>query len=269
MSPHEICFEALLSQLDPVETPDSTVDVFARSASLYNYESCSPLFFTMTKQEIQYPAAYLQSETERILSFRAHYQVSSTMNPWESCALQYQYPDESDQTSRGKTTARRQQNAAADPVMYPGLYCPSGFDMMSILLRVAGRPNPKVSLGAIDCSVALILCDLEQPDTPIVYASEHFSILTGYSNKEIMGKNCRFLQAPGGKVRQKSARKNVDKDTIKQMKRAVETNDEFQTEVLNFKKDGTPFVNILTMIPVHWDSPGFRYSVGFQVERED
>ncbi|TEA18925.1 White collar 1 protein [Colletotrichum sidae] len=223
----------------------------------------------MSRQELQYPASYLQTETkERILSFRTHYQPSSTMNPWESCALQYQYPDDSEQ-SRGKTAAWRQPSAAADPVMYPGLYCPSGFDMMSILLRVAGRPNPKVTLGSIDCSVALLLCDLEQPDTPIVYASEHFSILTGYSNKEIMGKNCRFLQAPGGKVRKESARKHVDKHSVRTMKKAVVENDEVQLEVVNFKKDGTPFVNILTMIPVRWDSPHFRYSVGFQVERED
>ncbi|KAF6818553.1 vivid PAS protein WD [Colletotrichum plurivorum] len=228
----------------------------------------------MSRQELQYPASYIHAETERILSFRTHYQAASTMNPWESCALQlvqYQYPDEQEQSSRGasKMTTWLKPNAAADPVMYPGLYCPSGFDMMSILLRVAGRPNPKVQLGAIDCSVALLLCDLEQPDTPIVYASEPFSLLTGYSNKEVMGKNCRFLQAPGGKVCRKSVRKHVDKTTVKTMRRAVEANDEVQLEVLNFRKDGTPFVNILTMIPVHWDSQHYRYSVGFQVARED
>ncbi|OLN85281.1 White collar 1 protein 1 [Colletotrichum chlorophyti] len=191
------------------------------------------------------------------------------MNPWESCALQYQFSEEPEQSTHRRTIVRRQPVAAADPVMYPGLYCPSGFDMMSILLRVISRPNPKIQLGAIDCSVALLLCDLEQPDTPIVYASEPFSLLTGYSNKEIMGKNCRFLQAPGGMVKKQSARKHVDKDTVKRMRESVETNDEVQLEVVNFKKDGTPFVNLLTMIPVLWDSHHYRYSVGFQVERED
>ncbi|KAK6223800.1 vivid pas protein vvd [Colletotrichum tabaci] len=225
----------------------------------------------MSTPELQYPASYLQPQkpTDRVLSFRSQYQVPTTMNPWESCALQYQFSGEDEQASQGNAASWRQPQPAADPVMYPGLYCPSGFDMMSILLRVAGRPNPKVQLGAIDCSVALLLCDLEQPDTPIVYASEHFSILTGYSNKEILGKNCRFLQAPGGKVSQKSARKHVDKNVVKNMRKAVEANDEVQLEVLNFKKDGTPFVNLLTMIPVRWESQHFRYSVGFQVERED
>ncbi|OHE94263.1 vivid PAS protein VVD [Colletotrichum orchidophilum] len=224
----------------------------------------------MSTQEYQYPASYLQPQkSERILSFRSQNQMSPTMNPWESCALQYQFSEETEQAAHGKPGAWRQPQAAADPVMYPGLYCPSGFDMMSILLRVAGRPNPKVELGAIDCSVALLLCDLEQPDCPIVYASEHFSILTGYRNSEIIGKNCRFLQAPGGKVSQKSARKHVPKETVKSMRKAVEANDEFQVDVLNFRKDGTSFVNLLTMIPVRWDSQHFRYSVGFQVALED
>ncbi|KAM0594339.1 hypothetical protein ACHAPN_005885 [Verticillium nonalfalfae] len=175
----------------------------------------------------------------------------ANMNPWETCALQRQRPEN------------------ADPVMYPGLYCPSGFDMMSILFRVMGRSSPKVELGPIDCSVALVLCDLAQPDCPIVYASEAFTFLTGYSNAEILGRNCRFLQAPGGKVSRSSPRKYVDDRMVKQMRKAVEKNDEVQLEVQNFRKDGSPFMNILTMIPVTWDSEDYRYSVGFQVSRDE
>lgn len=171
--------------------------------------------------------------------------------------------------------------------MYPGLYCPSGIDVMNILvgrprlhrhpsrhltpyqLHIASRPNPKVELGAVDCSVALVICDLEQPDAPIVYASEHFCMLTGYSNKEIIGRNCRFLQAPPvGVVRKESTGKKVDKATVASLRKAVETNDEIQVKLTNFKKDGTAFVNLLTMIPIRWKSENYRYSVGFQVERD-
>lgn len=133
-------------------------------------------------------------------------------------------------------------------------------------MRVATRPHPKVELGAIDCSVALLLCDLQQPDTPIVYASDAFVMLTGYSSAEIMGKNCRFLQAPGGKVKPKSSRKYVDDKTVRKMRHAVRDNEEVQMEVANFRKDGSSFTNLLTMIPVQWDSQDYRYSVGFQVE---
>ncbi|EEY21888.1 vivid PAS protein VVD [Verticillium alfalfae VaMs.102] len=211
------------------------------------------------------------------------------MNPWETCALQvslslgelcrlewqrltsrkYHFPEPAGNDDQHPTLTQRQRPENADPVMYPGLYCPSGFDMMSILFRVMGRSSPKVELGPIDCSVALVLCDLAQPDCPIVYASEAFTFLTGYSNAEILGRNCRFLQAPGGKVSRSSPRKYVDDRMVKQMRKAVEKNDEVQLEVQNFRKDGSPFMNILTMIPVTWDSEDYRYSVGFQVSRDE
>lgn len=35
------------------------------------------------------------------------------------------------------------------------------------------------------------------PDMPIIYVSAEFCKMTGYAEKEILGKNCRFLQGPG------------------------------------------------------------------------
>ncbi|KAK7943175.1 vivid PAS protein VVD, partial [Apiospora aurea] len=154
-----------------------------------------------------------------------------------------------------------------DAIIYPGLYAPSGFDMMSILIRVMTRANPIIELGAIDASCALILCDLKQPDCPVVYANEPFMELTGYSQQEIVGRNCRFLQAPGGKVKKASTRKYIDSETMKQMRSAVEGNTELAVEVLNFKKNGQQFINLLAMIPICWDSAEPRYSVGFQAEK--
>ncbi|CAM1502073.1 Fc.00g040570.m01.CDS01 [Cosmosporella sp. VM-42] len=190
------------------------------------------------------------------------------MNPWEVNALNYEFPDQGAVNPDGSTvttaTAWRQTQ---DPVIYPGLYSATGFDMMNILLRVMSRPEPKIVLGPVDCSVALILCDLCQPDVPIVYASEAFSELTGYSNNEAVGQNCRFLQAPPGKDR-RSVLKSADKVAVKKMRRAVAACDEVQLEVTNYKKNGRRFTNILSIIPVQWDSEGYRYAVGFQCEKE-
>ena len=41
-----------------------------------------------------------------------------------------------------------------------------------------------------------VLSDPRQPDNPIVYVSEGFYQLTGYSAEEVLGTNCRFLQGP-------------------------------------------------------------------------
>ena len=135
-------------------------------------------------------------------------------------------------------------------------------------IQVTARPNPQVELGPVDCSCAILLCDLQQPDYPVVYASEAFCDLTGYALTEILGRNCRFLQSPDGKVKPKSPRAHVDKDVIRKMRKAVDKNEEIQTKVVNFKKGGYPFNNLLTIIPIRWDSRDFRYSVGFAVEAD-
>ncbi|OTB09596.1 hypothetical protein M426DRAFT_316146 [Hypoxylon sp. CI-4A] len=190
------------------------------------------------------------------------------MNPWEESALQYHYQENSDSATGIPTSmAMGQKDTVHDSIIYPGLYAPSGFDIMSILIRVMTRSNPVIDLGPIDASCALVMCDLHQQDSPIVYVSDPFVELTGYSQSEIMGKNCRFLQAPGGKVRKQSTRKHINKDIVKKMRWAVESNNEMAVEVTNFKKDGQKFTNLLTMIPVYWDSSTPRYSVGFLAEK--
>lgn len=138
---------------------------------------------------------------------------------------------------------------------------------MTVLFRIYDRPNPQINLGPIDCSVAMIVCDLALPDHPIVYASDPFLQMTGYHMGEIQGRNCRFLQAPGGDVKPRSVRNSVDKRTVRGMRDAIKANHEHQAIVTNFKKDGSAFMNILTIIPIPWDGKDYRYSVGFQCER--
>ncbi|KAI1387411.1 putative vivid protein [Hypoxylon trugodes] len=194
----------------------------------------------------------------------------SIMNPWEESALQYHYQDGSNAVptySIPSGIPMGSKDTVHDSIIYPGLYAPSGFDMMSILIRVMQRPNPVIELGAIDASCALVMCDLQQTDFPIVYISDAFTELTGYTSSEVIGQNCRFLQAPGAKVRKHSSRKYVEKDLVKKMRRAVESNKELAIEVTNFKKSGKKFVNLLAMVPVHWDSLTPRYSVGFLAEK--
>lgn len=108
-----------------------------------------------------------------------------------------------------------------------------------------------------------------QEDQPIVYASPSFLELTGYSMNEVLNRNCRFLQAPDGRVKSKSARKFVDEKTIKKMRKAVERNAELQVKVRNFKKNGQPFINYLTMIPIMYKSTVYNYSIGFQGEASE
>ncbi|KAK0743320.1 putative vivid protein [Schizothecium vesticola] len=158
------------------------------------------------------------------------------MNSWESAAIE-QYPNNGFVDSQ---TA----------LFYNGLYAPRGYNLMEILTAVCLRPNPRIDLGPVDDSCPLILCDMTLPDQPIVYASPAFTCMTGYTFDEIRGHNCRFLQAPGGQVHAGATRRYVEKETIRKMQKALEKRREIQLEVVNFKKDGQSFTNVLTMIPV-------------------
>ncbi|KAL8996477.1 MAG: hypothetical protein Q9169_004027 [Polycauliona sp. 2 TL-2023] len=160
------------------------------------------------------------------------------------------------------------QNMAAQSVIpqYKNAYSSSGFDMLGVLMRVAARPKPQINIGAVDMSCAFVVCDVTQHDVPIVYCSDIFERLTGYTKHEILGRNCRFLQAPDGKIQAGIHRKYVDDQSIYQIKTMITARQEMQTSVINYRKGGQPFMNLLTMIPITWDSEEFKYYVGFQVD---
>ena len=145
----------------------------------------------------------------------------------------------------------------------PGLYSTTGFDIVSVLAKVANRKDPKTVLGPVDCScsfvvsVSLTACpvdsttlrssgslrsiqDVRKFDSPIVYTSPTFSQLTGYEAREILGRNCRFLQSPDGEVAKGSRRKYTDNVAVAHMKRLLQAGKECQASLINYRKGGTP-----------------------------
>lgn len=145
-------------------------------------------------------------------------------------------------------------------------YSTTGFDMLAILMRVATRRNPQINIGPVDLACAFVVCDIEKHDLPIVYCSDMFERLTGYSRHEILGRNCRFLQAPDGKVQSGMKRKYVDDKSVLYLKNQINKRTEAQLSLINYRKGGQPFMNLLTMIPITWDTEEYKYFVGFQVD---
>ncbi|KAJ6439945.1 GATA transcription factor LreA [Purpureocillium lavendulum] len=146
------------------------------------------------------------------------------------------------------------------------IYSKSGFDMLKALWLVATRKDPKIHLGAVDMSCAFVVCDVTMNDCPIVYVSDNFQNLTGYSRHEIVGQNCRFLQAPDGKVEAGSKREFVDDGAVYNLKKMIHEGREVQQSLINYRKGGKPFLNLLTMIPIPWDTDDIRYFIGFQID---
>jgi PAS domain-containing protein len=146
-------------------------------------------------------------------------------------------------------------------------YSSTGFDMLGVLMRVATRPDPQIDIGAVDLSCAFVVCDAEMDDSPIVYCSENFERLTGYTRHMILGRNCRFLQSPDGKVEAGIKRKYVDDDSVLYLKNMINTRAEAQISLINYRRGGQPFMNLLTMIPIAWEPGGpVKFFIGFQVD---
>ncbi|OAC99560.1 hypothetical protein MUCCIDRAFT_149173 [Mucor lusitanicus CBS 277.49] len=155
----------------------------------------------------------------------------------------------------------------ADSGRYSGMYANTGFDMLSILSRVANRPNPQINLGPVDLSCSFVVVDAKQYDFPLVYASPMFERLTGYAPSEVIGRNCRFLQAPDGRVAIGSRRKYTDNTTVYHIKTHMVQGKESQSSIINYRKTGQPFVNLLTVIPIAWESSeDIDYFIGLQVD---
>ncbi|KAI0382613.1 hypothetical protein F5Y04DRAFT_49310 [Hypomontagnella monticulosa] len=155
---------------------------------------------------------------------------------------------------------------SSQPPKEKTIYSKSGFDMLRALWLVATRKSPQVNLGAVDMSCAFVVCDVTMNDCPIIYVSDNFQNLTGYSRHEIVGQNCRFLQAPDGKVEAGTKREFVDNGAVFNLKQKIAEGKEVQQSLINYRKGGKPFLNLLTMIPIPWDTSEIRYIIGFQID---
>ncbi len=86
----------------------------------------------------------------------------------------------------------------------------------------------------------MILADPRQDDTPIVFANNAFLDLTGYEEGEVLGRNCRFLQGAG-----------TDPEHVRRLREALAAGQATAVEILNYRRDGTPFWNAVFMGPVY------------------
>lgn len=203
----------------------------------------------------------------------AGHSIPSPAHMAESNSRQASFDAQSPYVNNGNMTMEQvSQNpmvqGPTDPMIskFANAYSSSGFDMLGVLMRVATRRKPDINIGPVDLSCAFVVCDVEKHDLPIVYCSDMFERLTGYTRYEILGRNCRFLQAPDGKVQSGVKRKYVDDSSVLQLKNSISKRAEAQLSLINYRKGGQPFMNLLTMIPITWDTEEIRFFVGFQVD---
>ena len=101
-----------------------------------------------------------------------------------------------------------------------------------------------------DVSLGVLLAGL---DRKITYANKGFERLTGYRESELLGKSCSVLHGKG-----------TAPETVKKLKAAMTSVDYFDGEILNYRKDGTPFWNALIVSPVKDETGAATGFIGIQ-----
>ncbi|MBK2451671.1 PAS domain S-box protein, partial [Escherichia coli] len=101
----------------------------------------------------------------------------------------------------------------------------------------------------------MIVTDPHRDDNPIIFCNRAFEKMTGYTQEEIVGKNCRFLQGH-----------ETDQDTVSQVREAIRHQREVSVEILNYRKNGSTFWNALFVSPVHGADGEIRYFFASQLD---
>jgi PAS domain S-box-containing protein len=112
--------------------------------------------------------------------------------------------------------------------------------------------------GILASPIATIVTDPRLPDNPIVAINPAFTALTGYRAEEALGRNCRFL---AGRATQPWAR-----DALRQ---AVAQGRPGFAELLNYRKDGSAFLNAVMIAPMFDEAGRLAYFIGSQMDVTD
>ena len=99
----------------------------------------------------------------------------------------------------------------------------------------------------------VVISDCSQPDMPIIYVNNAFTVMTGYAYEEVVGKNCRFLQGA-----------DTDSAAAQTICQAITAQQSCKIEILNYRKDGTAFWNQLSITPVRDDAGRTTHFIGIQ-----
>ena len=121
------------------------------------------------------------------------------------------------------------------------------------------RPTPEdISRAVHEAPIGITMSDPTLADNPLVFVNEAWSELTGYDEGDMLGRNPRILQGP-----------ETDPDNVDELATAIEDEEPVTVEIRNYRNDGTPFWNELTVAPIYDDDGELVHYVGFQNDVTD
>ncbi len=122
-------------------------------------------------------------------------------------------------------------------------------------LRAALRENSRLAAAIDSCQLGVLISDPAQEDMPTIFANPAFTQVTGYSRADIIGQNCRFLQGP-----------ETDPAEVELIRQAIRQRVPYRGTLRNYRKDGTPFWNQLSINPVFDETGKVINFVGLQAD---
>jgi len=122
----------------------------------------------------------------------------------------------------------------------------------------ASPPGPWLAMFtqlADQIDTAIVVTDMKTPGLPVTYVNKACVKLTGFTESEFVGRNCRFLQG-----------RRTEGAAVRAMTSAIRKADELLVKVTNYRKDKSEFALMLALHPVHDSTGEYRYVIGLQCD---
>lgn len=102
-------------------------------------------------------------------------------------------------------------------------------------------------------SILITDLEIESPGPRIVYVNPGFTKMTGYSREEVIGKTPRILQGP-----------KTDPEVLDQLKHSLQEGKSFFGQTVNYRKDGSEFINQWDIHPLVDEEGNITHWVSYQ-----
>lgn len=104
-----------------------------------------------------------------------------------------------------------------------------------------------------ETSMSVVFSDPNTADNPMIFVSDEFENQTGYTPQEALGRNCRFLQGEG-----------TNPHAVEAIRQGLKAETRFTIDILNYRKDGSPFLNRLRIRPIYDNEGRLIFFAGAQ-----
>ncbi|KAI1097459.1 hypothetical protein F4804DRAFT_171401 [Jackrogersella minutella] len=112
-------------------------------------------------------------------------------------------------------------------------------------------------LRGLSNGLAEVFCltDPSRLNNPVIFATKEYHRMTHYGTDYVLGRNCRFLQGP-----------YTNLSSVRRIREHLEAGKEHCETLLNYRRDGSPFMNLLMVAPLFDIRGVVRYHIGAQVD---